>query len=193
MRRSTARKKRAADTSMLDAGAAAIASARPRAVPRRRGVDVFFASSVVFDPQPDPALRGKALLCEPSPGYEARADGLRAGTYLADWWFFNAGSARTAGAFRGWLCRAAIGADVDAVFSSPSSFAGRPFVELLDFDETGLIGPRTASKLASDFEGWIVPPYPATPRTYSEIYRSFARAFHQGSQGLVMLKERDDG
>lgn len=66
---------------------------------------------------------------------------------------FRAGSYSGYGSWREQLCLAALGVNPNRVWENPSAYAGRPFVELIDFtDCDGEIGGVTAAKLARDFE-----------------------------------------
>jgi hypothetical protein len=79
-----------------------------------------------------------AVLAEHAPVTETT--GFRAGSYSGyNWW-------------REQLCRFALDCDPSEVWGDPDAYAGRPFVELINFsDAEGAIGPRTSAKLAADF------------------------------------------
>jgi hypothetical protein len=66
--------------------------------------------------------------------------GFRAGSYSGyNWW-------------REQLCQLALDVPPDDVWGDPEHYAGKPFVELINFSDCeGCIGPITAAKLAVDF------------------------------------------
>ena len=80
-----------------------------------------------------------AVLASPLPVTERTS--FRAGSYSGyNWW-------------REQLCRFALEVDPGRVWEDPDAFSGKPFVELINFsDAEGAIGPRTAAKLARDFQ-----------------------------------------
>lgn len=95
------------------------------------------------------------------PAHLPRLDGLAPGCYVSDApaFGFRAGSY---GGYNGWreaLSLAALGVAPRDVCGSPGSYAGKPFVELIDFSDCeGAIGPRTSAKLAADFAATVPPP-----------------------------------
>jgi len=65
---------------------------------------------------------------------------------------FRAGSYSGYNAWRAWLSETVLGVQPEAVWAEPSRYAGRPFVELIDFSDCdGTIGPEVSDKLARDF------------------------------------------
>jgi hypothetical protein len=65
---------------------------------------------------------------------------------------FRAGSYSGYNAWRRHLCLMALDREPEDVWADPEHFAGRPFVELINFSDCeGLIGPKTSAKLARDF------------------------------------------
>lgn len=118
---------------------------------------MYFAAPVHFCGDDPPTSHGR--LCRPSSAWEHRADGLAAGWYRASWGCFGVCSARRYTRWREWLAKAALGVPFDDVWLDPEAFAGRPFIELLDFaDDEGVIGPRTAAKLFADFDALVPAP-----------------------------------
>jgi|SRR6185503_6936916 len=85
-----------------------------------------------------------------------RLDGAREGWYRPT--AATTGHAFRAGSYSGYnewreaLCWMALRVRPQAVWKSPEAFAGRPFVELINFSDCeGCIGPVTSAKLAADF------------------------------------------
>ena len=86
-----------------------------------------------------------------------RRDGMKCGVY---------GVGKGGRTFDGWdgpysiynewrreLCLLALGVEPEEVWSHPRRFRGKPFVELIDFPDSGncCIGPKTSAKLYRDF------------------------------------------
>jgi len=108
--------------------------------------------------------------------------GFRAGSYSGyNWW-------------REQLCQLALDVPPDDVWGDPEHYAGKPFVELINFSDCeGCIGPITAAKLAVDFReyGPRVRTRAATQITdteersyfldsYADWQRAFEVAAHDG-------------
>jgi len=118
-----------------------------------------------------------------------RMDGVAEGRYVgADEFGFAAGSYGGYNAWREWLSKKFLGVDPQQVWDAPERFAGRPFVELINFaDNEGAFGPVTSAKLAKDFQehaselkrddDWNV-------RKYLEWQKAFELA---SDEGLVVL------
>ena len=84
-----------------------------------------------------------------------RLDGQPQGWYAAEGESvdFHAGSYGGYNQWREQLSEAALGVHPKVVWDDPERFAGRPFVELINFaDNEGAIGPITSAKLWTDFE-----------------------------------------
>lgn len=120
-------------------------------------------------------------------GFEARLDGKLAGCYEADDGFhFRAGSYSGYNDWRRWLSETQLGVPPQAVWDAPESFAGKPFVELVNFaDSEGAIGPVTSAKLAEDFRSHQSQPDLQDPTGYylskwDEWARAFALAADDG-------------
>jgi hypothetical protein len=81
------------------------------------------------------------------PDFPERLDGLHEGVYAfqGEHILFTVGGYPYYGAWRALLCQAVLGINIEALWANPSTFAGQPFVELLEFsDNEGAIGPRTS-------------------------------------------------
>jgi hypothetical protein len=89
------------------------------------------------------------------------------------------------------LSKFALAVEPSTVWDDPERFAGRPFVELIDFtDCDGRIGTRLAAKLAADFRAHAAKAEKyaeslADDESFMDNYRDFTRAFelaaHQGA------------
>lgn len=96
---------------------------------------------------------------------------------------FRAGPYSYYNTWREQLSRLALGIEPEAVWEEPERFAGRPFVELINFtDCDGRIGSGLAAKLAADFRAHAVKAeeFAATlddEGSFIGNYRDFARAF----------------
>ena len=65
---------------------------------------------------------------------------------------FRAGGYGVYNSWRAWLCRVMLGVKPSVVRRNKDDYAGREFVELIDFsDSEGTIGPVVSAKLAADF------------------------------------------
>ena len=105
---------------------------------------------------------------------------------------FRAGSYSGYNLWRVQLSQFALGVEPSTVWENPERFAGRPFVELINFtDCDGRIGTRLAVKLAADFRAHAdeAAKYAATldeGESFLENYNDFARAFElAGQQGAL--------
>jgi hypothetical protein len=90
----------------------------------------------------------------PNSDFLERSDGYQEGFYRVhgERVGFRAGSYSGYGNWRRHLCRMALGEEPEEVWATPEVFAGRPFVELINFSDCeGVIGPKTSAKLARDF------------------------------------------
>lgn len=84
-----------------------------------------------------------------------RARGMQSGYYRTSGRFYNfrAGSYHGYNAWRAELSQMTLGCSPNIVWNSPKTFAGKPFVELIDFSDCeGTIGPEVSAKLARDFD-----------------------------------------
>jgi len=117
-----------------------------------------------------------------------RTDGLAEGVYAVsdEAHGFRAGSYSGYNEWREWLSVAMVGVLPRTIWEDRGRYAGRPFVELIDFaDNEGFIGPNTSEKLARDFAehheqakaralqafGPVVAPH------YVRLYEDFMKAF----------------
>lgn len=109
---------------------------------------------------------------------------------------FHAGTNNSLNRWHQQLCTLALGVGPGEVCDQPARFAGRPFVELIDFDSAGAIGPVTSAKLARDFaahaailgERAAVRVIQRDERAY--FFRSYAdwqRAFELAAQGGFVI------
>jgi hypothetical protein len=127
----------------------------------------------------DPEWKGHLAGMEPGL-YEYTAatekHGFRAGPYS----YYNA--------WREHLSHFALGVEPSTVWKDPGQFAGRPFVELINFtDCDGRIGTRLAAKLAADFHAHAVKAEEFAAlldgdESFIDNYRDFARAFELAAQ-----------
>ena len=124
-----------------------------------------------------------AVLASPLPVTERTS--FRAGSYSGyNWW-------------REQLCRFALEVEPGEVWEDPDAFAGKAFVELINFsDAEGAIGPRTAAKLARDFQNhaarrgeWAARHIAnADEREYFvESYADWQHGFELAAQGGVLI------
>lgn len=101
---------------------------------------------------------------------------------------FKAGSYRYYNLWREHLCRFALGVEPSEVWEDPERFAGRPFVELINFtDCDGRIGTKLAAKLAADFcdheeEAEKFAASLKDEESFIENYRDFACVFEIAAQ-----------
>jgi hypothetical protein len=125
-------------------------------------------------------------------GWESQLGGLEPGLYeftpSSQQHAFRAGSYGVYNEWRERLSRYALGVPPKAVWDSPDEYAGKPFVELVNFtDCDGGIGGRVAAKLAADFrthaagfERFLTGEADAEGCLY--VYREFATAFGLAEQ-----------
>ena len=119
-----------------------------------------------------------------------RLDGKPQGWYAVDGEsaHFHAGAYGGYNRWREQLCEAALGVHPKIVWDDPERFAGRPFVELINFaDNEGAIGPKTSAKLLADFSqhpdlpGQVDnEPFDWFERKYWEWHKGFALAADAG-------------
>lgn len=117
-----------------------------------------------------------------------RGDGLADGFYklAGDELHFRAGSYSGYNNWREKLCAVALDATTITVWHAAPAFAGRPFVELVNFtDCDGFTGPKTSEKLARDFESWAGK-VPALGVEFLRLYRLFQTAFEIAAGGGVV-------
>jgi hypothetical protein len=83
-----------------------------------------------------------------------RLDGKPEGNYRGQTQIsFHAGSYGGYNDWRKWLCWTFLGVGPAKVWDNADQFAGKPFVELINFgDNEGAFGPVTSAKLAKDFQ-----------------------------------------
>jgi hypothetical protein len=116
----------------------------------------------------------------------ATLGGERTGIYTGDRAFgFRAGSYSTYNEFRAVLSRLGLGVVPEAVWENPEEFEGQPFIEMINFSDCeGFIGPKTAKKLAADFERFNdkFTDKHDSERWLVEIYRDFAEAFKEAAE-----------
>ena len=111
--------------------------------------------------------------------FPGRTDGLEPGTYQINGaqHGFRAGSYSEYNYWREWLCMLVFGVPPKAIWNDESAYAGKPFVELINFSDCeGYIGPKVAKKLAKDFadyedraisdEQWVVTKYADWKRAF---------------------------
>jgi len=96
------------------------------------------------------------LLYPNAEGQEDHLAGMEPGLYeytaASEQHDFRAGPYSYYNTWREQLSRLALGVEPEAVWEEPDRFAGRPFVELINFtDCDGRIGSGLAAKLATDF------------------------------------------
>jgi hypothetical protein len=112
-----------------------------------------------------------------------RADGLERGCYESDEDLaFRAGSYSSYNRWREWLSQTFIGVSPERVWQSPTFYADKPFVELVNFsDAEGVIGPMTSAKLAQDFRAHL-PEVDAMPDDFeTRLYRRWMYAFEMAA------------
>jgi hypothetical protein len=138
--------------------------------------------------------RETAVHVFPDEDFPQHADGLAPGWYEAPSWqdreahpTFRAGSYGGYNAWRNNLCRLARGMDARQFWDlSPAEQSG-PFAELIHFSDCeGIIGPRTAAKLAADFDAWAERAEKALDEWDRRIYQNFRQAFHTAAAGGVV-------
>lgn len=118
------------------------------------GLDVTAYECVRFVPGCSPNECGDHRGMYPEPHFYAQADGMQPGCYVTEGKaeHFYAGAYSGYNAWRRDLANAMLGVTPEVVWNDPAAFAGKSFVELVNFSDCeGLIGPRTSAKLARDF------------------------------------------
>ena len=141
----------------------------------------------------DTTVHDLYFFLEPNdPGWEGHLTGMEPGLYeytaATEQHDFRAGPYSYYNLWREHLCQFALGVEPSSVWEDPERFAGRPFVELINFtDCDGRIGARLASKLAADFrahadkaEGFAASL--EDDEDFLDNYRDFARAFELAAQ-----------
>lgn len=173
------------------------------------GLDIHAASHLRFvRPMPDAeefdrieaelddeSIEDRYFLVHPNEaGQEAHLAGMEPGMYeytaTSVQHEFRAGSYSGYNWWREQLSRCALGVPPEEVWEDPDSFAGQPFVELVNFtDADGRIGTRLARKLAADFrnDATTAEKYAAElegkeGEYFLSVYRDFATAFELAAQ-----------
>jgi hypothetical protein len=114
--------------------------------------------------------------------------GLYEYTAASEQYAFRVGAYSYYSLWREFLSQLALGVEPSAVWEESERFAGRPFVELIDFtDCDGRIGTRLAAKLAADFRAHAAKAeeFAATLEDDGDFinnYRDFTRAFELAAQ-----------
>ena len=115
-------------------------------------------------------------------------DGKPPGRYKGrDIFEFRAGSYSGYNAWREWLCKTFLDVAPEVVWKRPKKFAGKPFVELINFSDCeGAMGPITCSKLYLDFSNKTFEEAAelACPNgyDYDDRYKNWMKAFEIGSK-----------
>lgn len=135
---------------------------------------------------------GYFLLSPNDPAWEGHLAGMEPGLYeytaQTEQHSFRAGPYSYYNLWREHLSRLALGVEPSTVWEDPAQFAGRPFVELIDFtDCDGRIGTRLAAKLAADFRAHAdrAEEFAASlddGDSFLDNYRDFTRAFELAAQ-----------
>jgi hypothetical protein len=91
-----------------------------------------------------------------NPGCSKQADGIESGLYTCnDEVRFRAGGYGWYNWWRECLAKMALDVNPVNIWDSPEVFAGKPFVELINFSDCeGIIGPKTSAKLHKDFKAF---------------------------------------
>jgi hypothetical protein len=132
------------------------------------------------------------LLSPNDPNWEGHLAGMEPGLYeytaASEQHHFRAGHYDFYNLWREHLSQLALGVEPSTVWEDPEQFAGRPFVELINFtDCDGRVGARLAAKLAADFRAYAVraEEFAATLEDDGDFinnYRDFTRAFELAAQ-----------
>jgi hypothetical protein len=141
----------------------------------------------------DKCLNEVYFLMDPNDAdWEEHLAGMKSGLYAytaaTEQHEFRAGPYSDYNLWREHLSRLALGVEPSVVWDNPEQFAGRPFVELINFtDCDGRIGTRVAAKLAADFQTHAAEAedYAASLEgddSFLDTYRDFARAFELAAQ-----------
>lgn len=148
------------------------------------GLDVTAYERVVFLGDDEGDDEGLRLTAEP--GFGEHCDGLANGLYRAegDRFSFRAGSYS---GYNGWRNQLAVlvgWASAEAAWSAPTP---GPFYELIhNSDCEGFIGPKTAAKLAGDFEAWHARAAAARDAWFMEGFNNWLHAFRIAAGGGVV-------
>jgi hypothetical protein len=114
-----------------------------------------------------------------------RGDGLADGLYRrgGESMSFRAGSYSGYNLWRAWLCKAALGVSQEEVWrGGDTAFAGKPFVELINFSDCeGFIGPKTSAKLALDFAEHEARILKGADPYNADRYRKWRQAFEMAA------------
>jgi hypothetical protein len=110
---------------------------------------------------------------------------------------FRAGSYSGYNWWREQLCRFALECEPGELWSDPEAYAGKPFVEMINFSDCeGAIGPRTSAKLAGDFRdhearvaGWAETHIDTEENRayFVELYGEWKRGFELAAQDGFLL------
>ncbi len=154
------------------------------------GLDITYYEHVTLDPAGHEDSTDHVRLYPMEPD-EAVADGLVDGYYLAEpSGGFRAGSYIGYNDWRRTLSVTMLDVHPDVIWGHPETFAGKPFVELINFSNCeGVIGPKTSAKLAADFEAHKTKAAALGKRFY-RVYENFQRAFEvvgKSSNGAVQF------
>jgi hypothetical protein len=132
------------------------------------------------------------LLYPNDPDWEGHLAGMEPGLYEytaeSEQHDFRVGPYSYYNLWREHLSQIALGVEPSAVWEDPERFAGRPFVELIDFtDCDGRIGAQLAAKLAADFRAHAAKAeeFAGTLEVDGDFinnYRDFTRAFELAAQ-----------
>ena len=100
---------------------------------------------------------------------------------------FRAGSYSGYNHWREQLTRLMLNTSPERIWESPDTFAGRPFVELIDFSDCeGTIGTTAARKLAKDFQDCQGHADKVSDEYFQELYRQWRKAFEMAAdEGCV--------
>ncbi len=110
-------------------------------------------------------------------------------TFAAEQFSFRAGSYSGYGRWREALCLLALKCEPADVWAAADTFAGRPFVELINFsDAEGAIGFEAAARLARDFRSFETQAREHAEPAFYESYRDWQRAFTLAAdEGVVIF------
>ena len=132
------------------------------------------------------------LMDENPEGFEQHMAGMKTGLYElsheSEEHSFRAGPYSYYNDWRRHLCLFALKVPAEDVWADPDQFAGKPFVELINFtDCDGRIGTTVAAKLAQDFRSHFsqAEAYAHTlseMKDWLEVYVDFLKAFELAAQ-----------
>lgn len=102
----------------------------------------------------DDEIDSDGCYCYVNPSFRGREEPFKEGYYEGDDDFgFHAGSYSGYNAWRARLCELVHGVPPKTVWSDHESWAGKPFVELIDFSDCeGTLGTTVSIKLLKDFK-----------------------------------------